>query len=123
MKKEIRNYKLMCFIIIAYILFSCNNERIGIVTTNSITNDLQNNLKLSSFTNKNISENLEINWSDLKKTEKMGVEIYQIDAVEKNKSVIQSKLLQQSLRYQLIAIKDNNKTKSYFIEAFSNSKS
>jgi hypothetical protein len=74
---------------------------------------------LDQFTNKNISDNLVVNWETLSKIEKEGFEIYEIGITETNEVKISSKIFQESLKYELIAIKKDSVIYSYFIEAFS----
>ncbi|MDR7208167.1 hypothetical protein [Flavobacterium piscis] len=102
--------------------FSCTKEELEIKPTDTITQQLKNDLKLDQFANKNIAGNLTVNWQDVNKIEKEGCEIYEIEVAEKNAVKITSKLFQESLKYELIAIKKDNVIYSYFIEAFSNVK-
>lgn len=84
-----------------------------------VTNQLKNDLKLNQFTNKNISDNLVVNWETFSRIEKEGFEIYEIGITERNQVKISSKIFQESLKYELISIKKDSIFYSYFIEAFS----
>lgn len=106
-------------IFLVLLLFSCTNDELENSSTNPVINQLKNDLKLEQFTNKNISENLVVNWETFSKIEKDGFEIYQIGITETNEVKISSKIFQESLKYELIAIKKDSTVFSYFIEAFS----
>jgi hypothetical protein len=80
---------------------------------------LQKDLKLDQFTNKNIAENLTVNWQNVNKIEKDSAEIYEIEINQKNKIKLESKIFREELKYKLIAVKDNNGLHAYLIEAFS----
>ncbi|MFV8358815.1 hypothetical protein [Flavobacterium sp. LS1P3] len=101
-------------------LFSCTKDDLENNTTTSITNQLKNDLKLEKFANKNIPDNLVINWEAFSKIEKEDFEIYEIEANEKKPSTIESNLFQSKLKYELIAIKNGTEVNSYLIEAYSN---
>lgn len=101
-------------------LFSCTQDDLENNTTTSITNQLKNNLKLDQFSNKNISDNLVINWEAFSKIEKEDYEIYEIEANEKKPITIESNLFQSKLKYELIAIKNGTEVNSYLVEAYSN---
>jgi hypothetical protein len=101
-------------------IFSCsNNEEIGTTQSNSIINQLQNSLHLDKFEDKNISENLQVNWNDVKKTSVNGIEIYEVGVVEKNPITLESNIFQDKLKYEIIAVKNGNDISSYFIQAYS----
>lgn len=101
-------------------LFSCAQDDLENNATTSITNQLKNNLKLDQFSNKNISENLVVNWEVFSKIEKEDFEIYEIEVNEKKPSTIESNLFQSKLKYELIAIKNGTEVNSYLVEAYSN---
>ena len=101
-------------------LFSCTKDDLENNATNSITNHLKNHLKLDQFSNKNISDNLVVNWEAFSKIEKENFEIYQIEANEKKPSTIESNLFQSKLKYELIAIKNGTEVNSYLVEAYLN---
>ena len=103
-------------------LFSCTKDDLENNTTTSITNQLKNDLKLEKFANKNISDNLVVNWEASSKIEREDFEIYEIEANEKKPSTIESNLFQSKLKYELIAIKNGTEVNSYLIEAYSNLK-
>jgi hypothetical protein len=105
--------------LLALLLFSCTNDELENNSTNPVINQLKNNLKLDEFTNRNIAENLVVNWETFFKIEKEGFEIYEIGITETDEVKITSKLFQESLQYELIAIKKNAVTYSYLIQAFS----
>ena len=100
-------------------LFSCTKDDLENNSTISITNKLKNGLKLDQFANKNLSENLIVNWESLTKTEKDNFEVYEIEVNEKNPAIIESNLFQNELKYELIAIKKESEMHSYLIEAYS----
>ncbi|MFE3868413.1 hypothetical protein ACFX5E_10055 [Flavobacterium sp. LS2P90] len=100
-------------------LFSCTKDDLENNSTISITNQLKNDLKLDQFANKNLSDNLIINWESLTKTEKDDFEVYEIEVNEKNPAIIKSNLFQNELKYELIAIKKEGEMHSYLIEAYS----
>jgi hypothetical protein len=100
-------------------LFSCTKDDLENNSTISITNKLKNDLKLAQFTNKNLSDNLIVNWESLIKTEKDDFEVYEIEVNEKNPAIIESNLFQNELKYELIAIKKEGEMHSYLIEAYS----
>jgi hypothetical protein len=56
-------------------LFSCTSDDLKNNSTNPVINQLKNDLKLDQFTNKNIAENLVVNWETFSKIEKDGFEI------------------------------------------------
>ena len=101
-------------------LFSCTSDDLENNSTNPVINQLRNDLKLDQFANKNISENLVVNWETFSRIEKEGFEIYEIEANEKHISKIESNLLQSKLKYELIAIKKENEIHSYLVEVYSN---
>jgi hypothetical protein len=101
-------------------LFSCSKDDLENNAANSITNQLKNDLKLDQFSNKNISENLVVNWEAFSKIEKEDFEIYEIEVNEKKPSTIESNLFQSKLKYELIAIKNGTEVNSYLVEAYSN---
>jgi hypothetical protein len=103
-------------------LFSCTKDDLENNATTSITNQLKNDLKLDQFSNKNISDNLVVNWEASSKIEKEDFEIYEIEANEKKPSTIESNLFQSKLKYELIAIKNGTVVHSYLVEAYSNLK-
>jgi hypothetical protein len=100
-------------------LFSCTSDDLENNSTNPVINQLKNDLKLDQFTNKNIAENLVVNWETFSRIEKDGFEIYQIGITETNEVKITSKIFQENLKYELIAIKKDSIFYSYLIEAFS----
>jgi hypothetical protein len=100
-------------------LFSCTSDDLENNSTNPVINQLKNDLKLDQFSNKNISQNLVVNWETPSRIEKDGFEIYEIGITETNEVKISSKIFQESLKYELIAIKKDSTVYSYFIEAFS----
>lgn len=103
-----------------FMIFSCsNNEEIGTTQSNSIINQLQNSLHLDKFEDKNISENLQVNWNDVKKTSVNGIEIYEVGVTEKTPTTIESTIFQDKLKYEIIAVKNGNNISSYFIQAYS----
>lgn len=103
-----------------FMIFSCsNNEEIGTTQSNSIINQLQNSLHLDKFEDENISENLQVNWNDVKKTSVNGIEIYEVSVVEKNPTSLESNIFQNKLKYEIIAVKNENDVSSYFIQAYS----
>lgn len=99
------SYLKIGFILMTFFFLSCSNEDLEKNPTDTITTQLQKDLKLDHFTNKNIADNVTVNWKSIKKIEKDSTEIYEIEAAEKNKTVLESKLFQKSLKYELIAIK------------------
>lgn len=104
-------------------LFSCSPEdSTEINPTDAITNQLKKDLKLDQFKNETFAKNLVVNWESMKRTEKDGIEIYEIEAYEKNPSKIESNLFQSKLTYELIVIKKENVSYSYLIEAYSSLK-
>ncbi|WP_395049514.1 hypothetical protein [Flavobacterium sp.] len=105
----------------ALILFSCSPEdnTAGINQTDAITNQLTKDLKLDQFKNQTFANNLVVNWESIKKIEKDGVEIYEIEVEEKNPTIIKSNLFQSKLKYALISIKKENQIYSYLIEIYS----
>jgi hypothetical protein len=105
--------------LLALLLFSCTNDELENNSTNPVINQLKNNLKLDEFTNRNIAKNIVVNWETFFKIEKEGFEIYEIGITETDEVKITSKLFQESLQYELIAIKKNAVTYSYLIQAFS----
>ena len=107
-------------IFLALMLFSCTSDDLENNSTNPVINQLKNDLKLDQFTNKNISQNLVVNWETLSRIEKDGFEIYEIEAIEKHKSKIESNLLQSELKYELISIKNKSEIHSYLVEVYSN---
>jgi hypothetical protein len=104
---------------LALMLFSCTSDDLENNSTNPVINQLKNDLKLDQFSNKNISQNLVVNWETPSRIEKDGFEIYEIGITETNEVKISSKIFQESLKYELIAIKKDSTVYSYFIEAFS----
>jgi hypothetical protein len=100
-------------------LFSCSKDDLENNATTSITNQLKNDLKLDQFANKNISDNLIVNWEAFSKIEKEDFEIYEIEANEKKPSTIESNLFQSKLKYELVTLKKQNSIHSYLIEAYS----
>lgn len=112
--------KLPILLFLILFIFSCTNENLTVSNEEALINNLQNNLKLSQFVNKNISNNIIINWKDIKREEKEGYEIFELEAKEKDSVKINSKLFQKTLKYELITLKNNNTLYSYLIEAFSN---
>jgi hypothetical protein len=58
----------------------------------------------------------------MKRTERDGIEIYEIEVKEKNPTIIKSNLFQNKLKYELIIIKKENVSYSYLIEAYSSLK-
>lgn len=100
-------------------LFSCTQDDLENNTTTSITNQLKNDLKLNQFSNKNISDNLVVNWEAFSTIEKEDFEIYEFEANEKKPSTIESNLFQSKLKYELVTLKKQNSIYSYLIEAYS----
>lgn len=98
---------------------SCSNEDLESNTTISVVNQLKNNFKIDIETNKSFGENLVVNWESINKTEKDGVEIYEVEITEKYPTEIKSKIFQGKLKYGLIAVKKENQIHSYIIEAYS----
>ena len=97
---------------LALLLFSCTSDDLENNSTNPVINQLKNDLNLDQFKNKNIAENLVVNWQTLSRIDKDGFEIYEIEAIEKNPSKIESNLFQSELKYELISIKNNNEIHS-----------
>lgn len=110
------------FILMTFLFFSCNNEELGTSTTDVVTAQLKKDLKLDQFTNKNIAENVIVNWKNIKKIDKDGFEIYEVEINEKIKTKLESNLFQKQLNYELIAIKSKNETRSYLVEVYSSLK-
>ena len=106
------------FILMTFLFFSCNNEEFGITTTDVVTAQLKKDLKLDKFTNKNISDNVTVNWQNVKKNEKDSLEIYEFVVIEKNQSKIESNLFQTDVKYELVALKKGSEIHSYLIEAY-----
>jgi hypothetical protein len=102
------------------LLYSCSpEENTGINLTDAITNQLKKDLKLDQFKNQTFAKNLVVNWESMKKTERDGIEIYEIEVKEKNPTIIKSNLFQSKLKYELISIKKENQIYSYLIEIYS----
>ncbi|WP_290868225.1 hypothetical protein [Flavobacterium sp.] len=76
-------------------------------------------MKLDQFKNQTFAKNLVVNWESMKRTEKDGIEIYEIEVKEKNPTIIKSNLFQSKLKYELISIKKENQSYSYLIEIYS----
>jgi hypothetical protein len=106
----------VAFALMLFFFFSCNNEDLEKPTPVTISQQLQNDLKLEQFANKN----LVVNWESLQKVEKDSSEIYELEVTEKIKSEMISKHLQKDVKYELIAVKSKGKVYSYLIEVFSN---
>ena len=102
-----------------FFFFSCNEDNLSSSSKEDVITQLKKELKLNQFSNKNIAENLVINWNEVHKIEKEGLEIYEIKAVERNPVKIDSKFFHEKLKYELIVIKKNDSISSYLIEAFS----
>jgi len=116
------NFKF-CLVALVLLLYSCSNEEnTGINPTDAITNQLKKDLKLDQFKNQTFAKNLVLNWESIKRTEKDGIEIYEIEVKEKNPTIIKSNLFQNKLKYELIIIKKENVSYSYLIEAYSSLK-
>jgi hypothetical protein len=90
--------------IVALLFFSCTKDELE-NSLESRHKSTKNNLKLDEFANKNIVENIVVNWETFSKIEKQGFEIYEIGITETDEVKITSKLFQESLQYELIAIK------------------
>ncbi len=110
------------FILTTFLFFSCNNEELETSTTDLVTTQLKKDLKLDQFTNKNIAENVIVNWKNVKKIDKDGFEIYEVEIKERIKTKLESNLFQKQLNYVLIAIKSKDETRSYVIEVYSSLK-
>ena len=102
------------------LFYSCSPEdTILINPTDAITNQLKKELKLDQFKNQTFAKNLVVNWESMKRTEKDGIEIYEIEVKEKNPTIVKSNLFQSKLKYELISIKKENQIYSYLIEIYS----
>jgi len=99
---------------------ACTNEDQRETNTESITAQLQGELKLNQFAGKKYSENLEVNWQTLNTVKLDSTEIYEFDIDQKDTIKLESKLFREQLKYKLIALKSNNKMHSYLVEYFSN---
>ncbi len=109
-----------CLVALLLMLFSCSHEDTAVLNpTAAITNKLKKELKLDQFKNQNFAKNLIVNWESIKKTEKDGFEIYEVEIKEKNPTLIKSNLFQSELKYVLISIKKENHIYSYLIEIYS----
>ncbi|MDD5150272.1 MAG: hypothetical protein PHC28_07280 [Flavobacterium sp.] len=87
-------------------LFSCSPEDTAVINpTDAITNQLKKDLKLDQFKNQTFAKNLVVNWESIKRTEKDGIEIYEMEVEEKNPTIIKSNLFQNKLKYELISIR------------------
>jgi hypothetical protein len=107
-------------LLLVFMIFSCSNdEEIGTPKSDPVISQLKNSLHLEKFTDQNISENLEVNWNDVKKTSTNGIEIYEISVVEKTPITLESNIFQDKLKYEIVAIKNGNNLSSYFIQAYS----
>lgn len=118
-------FKILSYCFLGLVLTlnnSCSYEEQENNPNSAITTQLQNELKLDQFTNKNISENTAVNWNNINVFKKDSLEVYEIELVEKNDIKIKSNHFQADLKYDLIAIKQNNVIHSYLIEAFSSAK-
>ena len=102
------------------LFYSCSPEDTTLINpTDAITNQLKKELKLDQFKNQTFAKNLVVNWESMKRTEKDGIEIYEIEVKEKNPTIIKSNLFQSKLKYELISIKKENQIYSYLIEIYS----
>ena len=72
MKVKLFTPPLFLGIFLVLLLFSCTNDELENNSTNPVINQLKNDLKLDQFTNKNISQNLVVNWETLSRIEKDG---------------------------------------------------
>ncbi|MNQ36955.1 hypothetical protein D3C85_504870 [compost metagenome] len=118
-------FKILSYCFLGLVLTlnnSCSYEEQENNPNSAIKTQLQNELKLDQFTNKNISENTAVNWNNINVFKKDSLEVYEIELVEKNDIKIKSKHFQADLKYELIAVKQNNVIHSYLIEAFSSAK-
>jgi hypothetical protein len=117
MTKFLKNTSVL---LLVFMIFSCSNdEEIGTTKSDPVISQLQNSLHLDKFTDQNISENIEVNWNDVKKTTANGIEIYEVGVVEKTPTTLESKIFQDKLKYEIIAVKNGNDISSYFIQAYS----
>ena len=102
------------------LFYSCSPEDTTLINpTDAITNQLKKELKLDQFKNQTFAKNLVVNWESMKRTEKDGIEIYEIEVKEKNPTIVKSNLFQSKLKYELISIKKENQIYSYLIEIYS----
>ena len=113
------NYLL--FFLLLFI--SCNTENVDVNKDDLISNQLQNRLKLELFNNKNLFQNITVNWQMEQRLNIDDLEIYQIPATEKNESELISSFLKDRIKYQIFAIKNNTSLEAYFIEIYSDLKS
>ncbi|MBF4494407.1 hypothetical protein IR010_17815 [Flavobacterium sp. MR2016-29] len=112
------NYSI-CFLFTLF-LFACNEESINNQENISTVN---NNLKLSKFSNSNIAENITVDFENVNEFEKDNFKIVENAAREKNANFLQSDLLQNQLKYQVITIEYANKPYSYLLEIYAHKKS
>jgi hypothetical protein len=115
-----QNYKNLVFILTILFLVSCNNEELEKDYNKVNLNEIKQDLKLQRFSNTNISENVDVNWEKTIETQKDNYKIYEITAKEKKESTLQSDILQEHLKYQLVSITSVGQLNSYFVEAYSN---
>lgn len=78
---------LLCFLLL-FIVSCSKDEDLQINTIATIANQLKNDLKLNQFKNKNIAENIFVNWHDVNKIEKDGFKIFEINVSENKPSKI-----------------------------------
>jgi uncharacterized surface protein with fasciclin (FAS1) repeats len=67
--------------LLALLFFSCTKDELE-NSLESRHKSTKNNLKLDEFANKNIVENIVVNWETFSKIEKQGFEIYEIGITE-----------------------------------------
>jgi hypothetical protein len=79
--------------LLALLFFSCTKDELE-NSLESRHKSTKNNLKLDEFANKNIVENIVVNWETFSKIEKQGFEIYEIELLKRMKlpQVISGKL-------------------------------
>ncbi|WP_029271552.1 hypothetical protein [Flavobacterium sp. KJJ] len=121
MKYLILKFKIVSHIYIitvCLIFLSCNSEEQQDKNKIRYLDQLKSELNLRNFSRVNISENIVVNWENVTKTKKENFEISEIAVNEKIASKLQSKLLQEHLKYQIVTIECEGQFYSYFLEVY-----
>uniref|UniRef100_UPI00374D9CD5 hypothetical protein n=1 Tax=Flavobacterium sp. TaxID=239 RepID=UPI00374D9CD5 len=87
---------------------------------NTNLNQVKNDLELDKFSNVNIAENVAIDWETIKETQKGNFKISEISAHEKTASMLESNVLENHLKYQVVTIESEGQLHSYFVEIYTN---
>jgi len=112
----------ICFLM-SFFLLSCHNEELAEKNDNVNLSQIEKELSLTKFSNVNIAGNVEVNWQSVNEIRNNNFIIFEVAASEKNASTIQSDYFKDHLKYQVVTVKSENQTQSYFLEVFTNENS